>query len=231
MIATHAERVRISMVLWNPHNQKSNLKSSPSLECVGCARDPAKVEDQVRFLAWTLRPIACECDGCTTDFESVRRGSIPWRATWLTGNRRQSQTIGTRICWSYGAVTLTGKAIWFKTRCLRVRTPLALLEERRVMMNTNQRNSNFKAREPESAFVLQLANGKAKSFESAEALAKWMSHQRGLEYRNSANASRRKAGRRHAARRRNRRVSTVASLALRDAAPLARYAKRNSNEA
>lgn len=35
-----------------------------SVKCSGCARDPAKVEDQVRFLTWTLmNNMACECDG------------------------------------------------------------------------------------------------------------------------------------------------------------------------
>ena len=35
-----------------------------SVKCSGCARDPAKVEDQVRFLTWTLKNnMACECDG------------------------------------------------------------------------------------------------------------------------------------------------------------------------
>ena len=63
-----------------------------SLECDGRARDPAKVEDQVRLLAWTLVE---HCDSAmfstrwpasvmdsTTDFESVRRGSTPWRGAW-----------------------------------------------------------------------------------------------------------------------------------------------------
>ena len=44
------------------------MKDYMSLECDGFARDPAKVEDQVRLLAWTLREqpfsiMACECDG------------------------------------------------------------------------------------------------------------------------------------------------------------------------
>lgn len=35
-----------------------------SVKCSGCARDSAKVEDQVRFLTWTLmNNMACECDG------------------------------------------------------------------------------------------------------------------------------------------------------------------------
>ncbi len=35
-----------------------------SVKCSGYARDPAKVEDQVRFLTWTLiNNMACECDG------------------------------------------------------------------------------------------------------------------------------------------------------------------------
>ena len=42
-------RVRISPALLNI---ETNFMS---LECDGYARDPAKVEDQVRLLAWTLR--------------------------------------------------------------------------------------------------------------------------------------------------------------------------------
>ena len=35
-----------------------------SVKCSGYARDPAKVEDQVRFLTWILmNNAACECDG------------------------------------------------------------------------------------------------------------------------------------------------------------------------
>jgi hypothetical protein len=35
-----------------------------SVKCSGYARDSAKVEDQVRFLTWTLmNNMACECDG------------------------------------------------------------------------------------------------------------------------------------------------------------------------
>ncbi|MFO0085660.1 MAG: hypothetical protein ACK52L_07230 [Pirellula sp.] len=35
-----------------------------SVKCSGYARDPEKVEDQVRFLTWTLmNNMACECDG------------------------------------------------------------------------------------------------------------------------------------------------------------------------
>ena len=159
--------------------------------------------------------MACECDGCTTEFESVRRGSIPWRATFTNTNYSTN-----------GAVTLTGKAARFKTGRLRVRTPLALLEERQDEMNTKQ-TGNFKARKPESAYTLQLANGKTKSFESAEALAKWMSHQRGLVYRGStrrsSNGRPSRASRRNASR--NNSARSVGS------APLARYANRNSNEA
>ena len=34
------------------------------MKCSGTARDPAKVEDQVRIPAWTLLiDSACECDG------------------------------------------------------------------------------------------------------------------------------------------------------------------------
>ena len=41
-------------------------------ECEGLARDSAKVEDQVRFLTWTLiNNMACECDGF------ARRSSKP----------------------------------------------------------------------------------------------------------------------------------------------------------
>ena len=49
----------------------------------------------------------------------------------LDGVRLPGRLLGqtTNIRWSNGAITLAGKAIWFKTRCLRVRIPLALLEK------------------------------------------------------------------------------------------------------
>ena len=173
---------------------------------------------------------ACECDGCTTDFESVRRGSTPWQATWSNNK--------------YSLVKRRDNASWqsylVQNQVFAGSNPARASRERNVIMNTNQRTSNFKAREPESAYTLQLANGKTRSFENAEALAKWMSHQRGLEYRRSssrgtsrkaANTSRRNTSRRNATVRASRPIASNHSPAPINAAPLARYAKRNSNEA
>ncbi len=45
-------------------NPTCTTKLKRSVKCSGYARDPAKVEDQVRFLTWTLmNNMACECDG------------------------------------------------------------------------------------------------------------------------------------------------------------------------
>ena len=56
------------------------LKRNTSLECGGFARDPAKVEDQVRLLARTLDDLALEPDGkaaackaASSGFDSHRR--------------------------------------------------------------------------------------------------------------------------------------------------------------
>ena len=56
------------------------LNRNTSLECGGFARDPAKVEDQVRLLARTLDDLALEPDGkaaackaASSGFDSHRR--------------------------------------------------------------------------------------------------------------------------------------------------------------
>ena len=79
------------------------------------ARDPATVEDQVQFLAWTLWP-ASVMDS-TTDFESVRRGSIPLWATsqsvdrWRNGIRTRFKTSRLRA-WEFDS-PLVYFAAWY----------------------------------------------------------------------------------------------------------------------
>ena len=136
-----------------------------SLECDGFARDPAKVEDQVRLLAWTLpeQPFStlwpASVMDSTTDFESVRRGSTPWRAA-------QQQT----------ARYANGIAAKLKPWCLWVRLPPVLLGVRTMKANKQ--------------FTIRLANGREETFDNASAMVEWMDRQRGLDYRGSRSTQR-----------------------------------------
>ena len=73
-----------------------------SSECAGFARDSAKVEDQVQFLARTSLSLTLEPDGQATGCNPVQVGSTPTgvfedRASWIgrraSGQRRSSPSL------------------------------------------------------------------------------------------------------------------------------------------
>ena len=145
-----------------------------SLECDGYARDPAKVEDQVRLLAWTLREQrnrsrlwpASVMDS-TTDFESVRRGSTPWRAAQQQTARYANGIAATDP--RCACVPDLG-ACGFESGHRRAAWVLLL------GVGTMKANKQF---------TIRLANGREETFDNGSAMVEWMNRQRVLEYRGS----------------------------------------------
>ena len=93
-----------------------------SVKCSGYARDPAKVEDQVRFLTWTLiNNMACECDGVARQssklLDEVRFLGEPFEISNFELHPSNFHWRGTR----------TGTAAKLKPSRLRVRIPPASL--------------------------------------------------------------------------------------------------------
>jgi hypothetical protein len=76
----NAEREAMNLRSEHDSVQRSSFivhRLQPSPECAGFARDPAKVEDQVRFLARTLQEVRSASDECGVHEASLKKLSTP----------------------------------------------------------------------------------------------------------------------------------------------------------